>query len=392
MSGVAERATAPVISASRSDYRLESLAVTELTRGQRVPVSPPYERTIDVGVSIGAPSGIVTDVSCFGVDAAGQLSDDRYMVFYNQPSTPCSSLQMSRVGGPEQTRFDCTLATLPPNITRLVFTVSIDGSAGVSTFLPSYIRVGSDLRYSFTGADFTTETSLILGELYRKDGGWRFNAVGQGFAGGLPALLRHFGGEESDAGPSPAPAPSPPAPTPVVVPPSTPPVPVVTPPVSPPVPVDQRPSPPAPVEPPLPEVDDDDDSGGVLTPWSTPNPYLRRLFEMKEFGQVPGKALAAFRETVIDPEERVLAAFRSNHGPGRMGYVYLTTECMRWIQRFPLKNDDYFSYGDFDCPNNVIQTINGKQFQIRGLMVGRRFNKLLRVVEQAIIWSNQNER
>lgn len=82
----------------------------------------------------------------------------------------------------------------------------------------------------------------------------------------------------------------------------------------------------------------------------------------------------------------------SNHGPGRMGYVYLTTECMRWIQRFPLKNDDYFSYGDFDCPSNVIQTINGKQFQIRGLMVGRRFNKLLRVVEQAIIWSNQNER
>ncbi len=364
--------------------------MAELTRGQRVPIPPPYDRPVDIGVSINTPAGIVADVSCFGIDAGGQLSDDRYMVFYNQPSTPCSSLQMSRTGGSEQTRFDCTLATLPTTIVRLVFTVSIDGSSGVSSFLPSYIRVGSDLRYRFNGADFTTETSLILGELYRKDGAWRFNAVGQGFAGGLPALLRHFGGEEApDAAPAPSlgaaspPAPVPrPAPAPVapVIPP---PAPVVVPPPA---------SPPVPMVPPEPiDVDDDDDSSGVLTPWPTPNPYLRRLFEMKEFGRVPGKALPTFRETVIDPEERVLAAFRSNHGPGRIGYVYLTTECMRWIQRFPLKNDDYFRYGEFDCPNNVIQTINGKQFQIRGLMVGRRFNKLLRVVEQAIIWSNQNE-
>ena len=189
--------------------------MAELTRGQRVPIPPPYDRPVDVGVSINTPAGIVTDVSCFGIDAAGQLSDDRYMVFYNQPSTPCSSLQMSRTGGSEQTRFDCTLATLPATITRLVFTVSIDGNAGVSSFLPSYVRVGSDLRYPFSGADFTTETSLILGELYRKDGAWRFNAVGQGFAGGLPALLRHFGGEEAaDAAPAPTPAAAPPAPIP----------------------------------------------------------------------------------------------------------------------------------------------------------------------------------
>ena len=360
--------------------------MTELVRGQRAVVPPPYDRAIEVAVSIVVPDGVTTDVSCFGVDAAGQLSDDRYMVFYNQPSTPCGSLQMSRTAGTEQTRFDCRLATLPTTIDRLVFTVSIDGSASVAVFRPSWIRVGSDTRYPFSGADFTTETSLILGELYRKDGGWRFNAVGQGFAGGLPALLRHFGGVEA--------APTPPVPAPVPTPPvpfqAAPPAPAPFPP-TPPAPAPFPPAPPDPAPPAPAFEDDDDETGGVLTPWPTPNPYLQRLFGMKEFGQVPGKALPVFRETVIDPEERVLAAFRSNHGPGRVGYVYLTTVCMRWVQRFPMRNDDYFSYGEFDCPANVIQTINGKQYQLRGLMVGRRFNKLVRVIEQAIIWSNNNE-
>jgi stress response protein SCP2 len=94
------------------------------------------------------------------VDAAGQLSDDRYMVFYNQPSTPCRSIQLSQGVAAGQTSFACTLATLPPTIDRLVFTVSIDGTAGVSAFLPSFIRVGADTHYPFGGADFTAETSL----------------------------------------------------------------------------------------------------------------------------------------------------------------------------------------------------------------------------------------
>lgn len=356
----------------------------QLQRGQRVPVLPPYDRPVDVALSIVAPAGIVTDVSCFGVDAAGQLSDDRYMVFYNQPSTPCRSIQLSQGVAAGQTSFACTLATLPPTIDRLVFTVSIDGTAGVSAFLPSFIRVGADTHYPFGGADFTAETSLIVGEIYRKDGAWKFNAVGQGFFGGLPALLKHFGGEVADERPAPTPV-IPPTPSPT-------PLPVDPPPGAAPLPVPVNPaSVPVPVGPSVDDVENDSDAGGVLMPWPTPNPYLQRLFEMKEFGQVPGNALSVFREVVIDPKERVLAAFRSNHGPGRLGYIYLTTECMRWIQRFPIKNEDYFSYGDFGCPSNVIQTINGKQFQLRGLLVTRRFNKLLRVVEQAIIWSNNNE-
>jgi tellurite resistance protein TerA len=60
-----------------------------------------------------------------------------------------------------------------------------------------------------------SETALILGEVYQRNGQWKFRAVGQGFNGGLGPLARHFGVDISDdpdvaAPPAPAAAPSPP--------------------------------------------------------------------------------------------------------------------------------------------------------------------------------------
>ena len=50
-------------------------------------------------------------------------------------------------------------------------------------------------RYSFNGSEFSTERAVMLGDFYLKDV-WRFAAVGQGFDGGLDALLQNFGGEQ----------------------------------------------------------------------------------------------------------------------------------------------------------------------------------------------------
>jgi tellurite resistance protein TerA len=78
----------------------------------------------------------------------------------------------------------------------------------------SSLRLGST-TFSFSGADFQDEKAVIVGEIYKREGLWRFGAVGQGFNGGLSALLKHFGGTEAQASPAPAstpaaaPAPSP---------------------------------------------------------------------------------------------------------------------------------------------------------------------------------------
>ena len=50
----------------------------------------------------------------------------------------------------------------------------------------------SQIRYDL-GEDYSIETAVIVGELYRNNGEWKFNAIGSGFQGGLAALCGNFG-------------------------------------------------------------------------------------------------------------------------------------------------------------------------------------------------------
>ncbi|MGF6272208.1 tellurite resistance protein TerA [Massilia sp. UYP11] len=174
----------------------------------------------DVAIEIAA-NGASVDVSCFGLDANDKLSDDRYMVFYNQLASPEGAVRLDLGGG--RARFAVNLDALPPSITKLVFVAAIDGAATMRTLGASALTLGSAVRFPWSGADFGDEKALIVAELYRRDGLWRFGAVGQGFNGGLSALLQHFGGAEAGSptpaapAPTPAPAPAPaPAPKPAV--------------------------------------------------------------------------------------------------------------------------------------------------------------------------------
>lgn len=158
-----------------------------------------------------AAQGMDIDISCFGLDANSQLSDDRYMVFFNQKSCPGGGV-MLEIGGSTST-FNTDVARLPETIHKLVFTASINGEGTMRQLGASTMRLGSTM-FSFSGADFQDEKAVIVGEIYKREGLWRFGAVGQGFNGGLSTLLKHFGGTEAT---SPAPAPAPaaaPAPTP----------------------------------------------------------------------------------------------------------------------------------------------------------------------------------
>ena len=138
------------------------------------------------------------DFCCFGVDGAGKLSDDRYMVFYNQTSSPGREITFSSSGG--QAKFTVDLSRLPQTIQRLVFTVSIDGpgTMGDIRFYKLSIRQGfqTPIEMDLSGSDFRQEKAIISIEIYRKEM-WRFAAVASGFNGGLGDLLRSYGGEEA---------------------------------------------------------------------------------------------------------------------------------------------------------------------------------------------------
>lgn len=164
-----------------------------------------------VDVVMAVAGGSVYDYCCFGVDGSEKLSDDRYMIFYNQKQSPGREIVYTPEGS--GARFTINLKELPPAVNRLVFTVSMDGN-GTMAHISSHfvgIRQGGRtmLGMQLGGSDFSRERAIISIELYRKDV-WRFAAVARGFNGGLGDLLRAYGGEEamSQSGPPPQPLPA----------------------------------------------------------------------------------------------------------------------------------------------------------------------------------------
>lgn len=168
-----------------------------LSRGQRDKLGKYVNLAsgITIDLSIAGPS--VYDYCCFGVDGAGKLSDDRYMIFYNQTTSPGGEIRYTASGN--SARFEVNLSMLPPSVCKLVFTASIDGTgvmSGISRHTFTLSQNGAPaLSLEMTGADFRQEKAIISVELYRKDE-WRINAVANGFNGGLSALLAAYGGEE----------------------------------------------------------------------------------------------------------------------------------------------------------------------------------------------------
>ena len=137
------------------------------------------------------------DFCCFGVDEDGKLSEDRYMIFYNQKMSPKAEIKVEDIS--DGVRYTLNLPTIPDFINRLVFTVSIDGNKTMgemnSLETKIYQSGDKDIEMTLGGNDFSNEKAVIVMEIYRKDV-WRIGCVASGFDGGLSALLKYFGGEE----------------------------------------------------------------------------------------------------------------------------------------------------------------------------------------------------
>ena len=167
----------------------------QVERGFRDKLSKYIDTSRPLTVDVSVSGSSVYDYSCFGVDENNRLSDDRYMIFYNQTSSPNNEL--SYAVNPFGATFTINLSALPAHISRLVFTVSIDGEGTMSAISSHTLNVNDALTLTLHGQDFQQERAIISAEIYRKDSEWRFAAIAGGFNGGLPELLKHYGGEEA---------------------------------------------------------------------------------------------------------------------------------------------------------------------------------------------------
>ncbi|MFE7853596.1 TerD family protein [Streptomyces sp. NPDC057403] len=224
-----------------------------MPKGSNTPVP-----TTALRVELGWRSGPgVPDADASALLLVGRkVRSDGDFVFYNQPAHASGAVRHEgkRDGGGRVTdTLLVDLARVEPAIETVVLAASADG--GTFGQVPDlYIEVrdaGSHAvvaRFDSTGA--SVETAFVLGEFYRRQGAWKFRAVGQGYSSGLEGLATDFGITVDE----PQQAPSATAPTaPPVAPPVTAPPPVtMPPPVAPPVTMPPPAGPPAPLQPPAP--------------------------------------------------------------------------------------------------------------------------------------------
>ena len=147
------------------------------------------------------------DAAAFLLGANGKVTKETDFIFYNNPVHDSESVEHlgdnltgAGDGDDEQIRID--LSKMPNNIAKVAFTVTIheaeERSQNFGQVSNAFIRIVDEtsgkeiIRYDL-GEDFSSETAIVVAEIYRYKSEWKFNAVGAGFSGGLAALCNNFG-------------------------------------------------------------------------------------------------------------------------------------------------------------------------------------------------------
>ncbi|QOV47464.1 TerD family protein [Streptomyces chromofuscus] len=190
-----------------------------MPKGSNVPV-PTTALRVELGWRSG-PGVPDTDASALLL-VGGKVRSDADFVFYNQPQHSSGAIRHEGkrdAGGRVTDAVLVDLARVEPAVETVVLAASADG--GTFAQVPGlYIEVkdaGGTVVARFESTGATVETAYVLGEFYRRQGAWKFRAVGQGYSSGLEGLATDFGitvDEPQHTAPSAPPTPTtPPAPT-----------------------------------------------------------------------------------------------------------------------------------------------------------------------------------
>lgn len=147
------------------------------------------------------------DASAFLLADNGKVASDSDFVFYGNLSHSSESVihqgdNLTGEGEGDDEQILVDLSKVPAGVSKIAFTVTIyeaeERRQNFGQVSNAFIRIvdevtGSEvIRYDL-GEDFSIETAVVVGELYRHNGEWKFNAIGSGFNGGLAALCRQYG-------------------------------------------------------------------------------------------------------------------------------------------------------------------------------------------------------
>lgn len=147
------------------------------------------------------------DASAFCCGEDGKVHNDLDFIFYNNLKHSSGAIEhmgdnLTGDGDGDDEQIKIDLSLVPENISKIDFTVTIheavERNQNFGQVSNAYVRIVNSetneeiLKYDL-GEDFSIETAIVVGEIYRHNGEWKFNAIGSGFQGGLAALCKNFG-------------------------------------------------------------------------------------------------------------------------------------------------------------------------------------------------------
>lgn len=185
-----------------------------LKKGQKIDLTKGNSALKKILIGLGWDTNRYDGGHDFDLDAAafccgddGKVHNDLDFIFYNNLKHSSGAIEhlgdnLTGDGDGDDEQILIDLSLIPQNISKINFTVTIhDADERKQNFgqvSNSYVRVvNSDnnqelLTYDL-GEDFSVETAIVVAELYRHNGEWKFNAIGSGFQGGLASLCKNFG-------------------------------------------------------------------------------------------------------------------------------------------------------------------------------------------------------
>lgn len=187
-----------------------------LQKGQKVSLTKDNPGLKKVVVGLGWDVNAFDTGGDFDLDAAafllgdsGKVADSDDFVFYRNLTHSSGSVvhqgdNLTGIGDGDDEQIKVDLSKVPDSVTKIAFTVTIyeaeQRRQNFGQVNNAFIRIYNEetgeemIRYDL-GEDFSIETAAVFGELYKNDGEWKFNAIGNGFQGGLAALCANFGVE-----------------------------------------------------------------------------------------------------------------------------------------------------------------------------------------------------
>ncbi|RDI45939.1 TerD family protein [Falsibacillus pallidus] len=185
-----------------------------LSKGQRIDLTKTNPGLTKVIIGLGWDTNKYSggqdfdlDACAFMCNADNKVENDNEFIFYNNLKSPNGAVEHTgdnRTGEGEgdDERMNVDFSLLPSYVEKVGITVTIhDAEARAQNFgqvSNAFVRVidasnnREILRYDL-GEDFSIETAVVVCELYKHAGEWKFNAIGSGFQGGLAALCRNYG-------------------------------------------------------------------------------------------------------------------------------------------------------------------------------------------------------